>query len=68
MPKQEIDLEYPLQSGDIVELHFNTIGPTWIKAAQIAFIEWRLRNRKDFEIINYDLAQKNKVIFKIRIL
>lgn len=67
MPKVEIDKNQALQSGDELELHFRTIGPTWIKAAQIAFIEWRLRNRTDFGIMSYDLTQKSKVIFRVRV-
>ena len=67
MPKVEIDKNQPLSPGDELELHFRTIGPTWIKAAQIAFIEWRLRDRKDFGITIYDLTQKSKAIFRVRV-
>jgi len=67
MSRVEIDKNQPLSPGDELELHFRTIGPTWIKAAQIAFIEWRLRGRKDFGIMSYDLTQKSKVIFKVRV-
>ncbi len=67
MPWIKIDKDDVLKAGDLIKIHFRTIGMTWIKAAQIALIEWRLEKRKDFEIVNIDYWQKNKVTFKIRI-
>ncbi len=69
MPEQwvELDEDEPLQPGDVVRLYFRTVGGTWIRAAEAALIEWRLRNREEFEIINYNLIEADRLIFKIRV-
>jgi len=67
MQKVEIDRNKPLQPGDIIELHFSTLGMTWITAAQIALIEWRLAGRRDFTILSQSLSENNKAIFTARI-
>jgi len=68
MEKIEIDKDKPLSPGDIIEMHFKTTGMFWITATQIALIEWRLADRKDFWIINHELPTANEVIFTVRIL
>ena len=68
MPLAQLGLNDPLASGDVVDLHFRTIGGTWIKAAQIAFIEWQLRGRKDWQIIRTRYHEKDQVTFTVRVL
>lgn len=67
MPKVEIDINKQLQPGDIIELHFITLGMGWITAAQIALIEGRLERRKDFTILAHSLPENNKIVFTVRI-
>ncbi len=68
MEKIEIDKDKPLQPGDVIELHFLTVGMVWIQAAQIAMIEWQLDGRKkDFTILSHSLPADNKVIFTVRV-
>lgn len=68
MEKIEIDINKPLNPGDVIELHFIITGMFWITAAQIALIEYRLEKRKDFRIISHSLPSGNKVIFTARVL
>lgn len=67
MERIEIDKDQPLQPGDVIELHFLTVGMVWIQATQIALIEWRLVGRKDFTILSHSLPADNKVIFTVRV-
>ena len=67
MEKIEIDINKPLNPGDVIEMHFKTTGMTWPTAAQIAIIEWRLENRKDFRILGHSLPVGNNVFFTIQI-
>ena len=64
----EIDLDGPLSPGDIIELHFETIGMTYIKAAQMALIEWLLRNRKEFRILSWSIPTPTTAIFEVQVL
>lgn len=57
----------PLSPGDIIELEFKAVGGTWLKAAQVAVIEWRLKGRKDVEIISANYLEKDRVIFEVRV-
>jgi fucose 4-O-acetylase-like acetyltransferase len=68
--KVEIDINQPLNPGDIVELHFKTIGMTWIQAAQIAAIEWFFKiSKKPFEILSWEITpEKTSVIFTFKVL
>ena len=68
MEKIEIDINKPLNPGDIVELHFKTTGMFWMTAAQIALIERRLESRKDFCLLSHSLPVGNTVIFTARVL
>jgi len=68
MEKKEIDINKPLNPGDIIEMHFKTIGMVWVKATQIALIEWRLSGRKDFTILSVSTPGLNSVIFTIQVL
>ena len=68
MEKIEIDINKPLNPGDVIEMQFKTTGMVWITATQIALIEWRLEGRKDFRIVSHSLPAMNKVIFEIKIL
>lgn len=67
MEKIEIDKNKPLEPGDVIELHFSTLGMIWIKATQIALIDYRLAGRKDFRILSWSLLGANTVIFTVRI-
>ena len=66
MERIEIDKNKELSPGDIIEMHFKTIGMVWLKAAQMAMIEWQLKNRKDFTILSWSIPESNTVIFTIR--
>jgi len=68
MEKIEIDKNKPLNPGDVIEMHFKTIGMVWVTAAQIALIEWRLADRKDFRILSYSLPSGDRVIFEVQAL
>lgn len=68
MEKIEIDINKPLNPGDIVELHFKTTGMFWMTAAQIALIERRLGSRKDFCLLSHSLPAGNTVIFTAQVL
>lgn len=67
MEKTEIDINKPLNPGDIIEMHFKTTGMVWMTAAQIALIEYRLESRKDFYIRSHSLPAGDKVIFTIEV-
>ena len=68
MERIEVDKDEILNPGDIVELHFSSIGLTWIKAAQLAAIEWWInRNHKDFTIRSWEIPENNKIIFTVRV-
>lgn len=67
MEKIPIDINEPLNPGDLIELHFSSIGLVWIQAVQVALIEWRLKSRKDFTIVNSEVIDKTRLIFRVRI-
>lgn len=70
MAKQRIDFNQPLSEGDVVELHFRSVGMTWIKAAQIALLEYQLGKRKDIWLKSVycpDL-DPTKVIITVKII
>ena len=68
MPKIEIDKDRELNPGDVVLLHFNAPGATWIKATECAMIESALQKRTEFKIISIDYWQPGKVIFEVKVL
>lgn len=68
MEKIEIDKNKPLNPGDIIEMHFRTMGMVLVKAAQIALMEWRLEGRKDFSVLSVSTPGMNNVIFTIQVL
>lgn len=68
MEKIEIDINKPLNPGDIIEMQFKTIGMVWLTATQIALIEWRIEKRKDFRILSHSLPANNRVNFVIEVL
>ena len=68
MQKTEISKDKPLVPGDIIEMHFKSVGMVWIKASQLALIDWRLEGRKDFKILSWSLPNKTTVVFKVEIL
>lgn len=63
----EIDPEKPLQAGDTIKLHYRTVGGVYVKAAQLAIIEYTVRNNELFSIINTEDTEKNKIIFQVRV-
>lgn len=67
MQKVEISQDKPLEPGDLIEIHFRTVGGTWIKASHIALIEYRLAGRSDFEIISSGVPDDHSLYFEIRI-
>lgn len=69
MTKTPIARTTPLDAGDIVELHFGSFGGTWIKAAQIATIEWMNKNEKKWKIKNWEIRDDGRtVVFKVEAL
>ncbi len=67
MEKIEIDKNKPLNPGDVIELHFSSVGMVMLKATQIAMIDYRLAGRKDFRILSWSTPGTNTVIFTVRI-
>jgi len=67
MEKVEIDKNKPLNPGDVIELHFSTLGMVWLKAAQIALIDNRLSAREDFTILSWSTPGITNVIFTVRV-
>jgi len=70
MAKIRIDPNAKLEAGSRIELHFKTVGMVWIKAAQLALIERKLKKRRDFSIykITTPASEPTKVIFTIDII
>lgn len=68
MEKTEIDINKPLNPGDIIEMQFKTTSMFWITASQLALIDWRLEKRKDFRIVSHSLPANNRVNFVIEVL
>jgi len=67
MEKIEIDKNKPLKPGDIIEMYFRSTSMVWIKATQIALIDYRLAGRKDFTILSWSLDGPNTVIFTVQV-
>ena len=67
MDRIDVKKDEPLNPGDIIELHFSAIGPTWIKSTQIAVVEYALKNQKSFELLRTDYWQPNEVVFRARV-
>ena len=67
MERIEIDKNKPLNPGDIIEMHFKSIGLAWLQAAQIALIEYKLKGEPTFEILSTEIRDKTTAIFKIRV-
>jgi len=63
----EIDKDKPLEPGDLIELHFRSVGGTWLTAAQIALIDWQLEGRSDFRIKSWSIPVPQVVIFEIEV-
>lgn len=68
MERVEIDPHKQLAPGDVIELHFKTVGITWLRAAQLAVLDSQLENRPEFRVINHSTPDKQTLIFKVRIL
>ena len=67
MQRIEIDKDKPLNPGDRIEMHFNSVGMVWIKATQIALIELRLKGKPEFEILYSSIPTKSTVVFGVEI-
>jgi len=65
--REEIDINKSLVPGDIIELHFRSVGMAWLRAAQIAVIEYQLSKEDHWEIIRSNLLDHKRVIFTVRI-
>ncbi len=65
--KIEIGQDAELYAGDIVELHFRTWGVVWIRAAQIALIEERVKDDPRFEIQSTEIVDKNSLIVTVEV-
>ena len=67
MTKVEIDINKPLDPGDVIELHFKSVGLVWLQAAQIGLIESRLKNRPEFGILSWSITDDTNVVFTVKI-
>ena len=67
--KKYLETNEPLSPGDVVELHFKTIGLTIVQAAQIAAIEKNLEGVKEFTVLrySYDSLGDRIIQFQVRI-
>ena len=54
----QIDPERELFPGDVVRLHYKTVGPTYVTAAQIAAIENRIEKDKRFTMLRHSIPVK----------
>lgn len=68
MEKIELDKDQILNPGDVVELHYNTPGGTWIKATEAAIVEYALERRDDFRITAIDYWQPGKTVVTVEVL
>ena len=66
--KIKIDKNKILNPGNMIEMHFRSVGMVWLKAAQCALIERKLKDEKGFRIISWNYMQPQKVIVKIKII
>lgn len=68
--KIEITEDTPLQPGDKLEIHFKTVGLSWIQLAQTYFINKTLKKKyPNFEIQDWGVdADKNTIVFKVLVL
>lgn len=66
MQKIEIDLNKPLNAGDIVELHFKSLGLAFVQTAQIAIIKQVLSGNEFFEIVSAR-PEASEVVFTCRV-
>lgn len=65
MERIEIDINKALSPGDVIELHYRTIGLVWVQAAQIALIESKLKDKPGWRIKSWEIVGKTKMIFTI---
>lgn len=65
--KIEITRDTPLQVGDIIEIHFKTLSPVWIRAAHIAVIETAVKQRKEFDLLSSQYTEST-IILKLRVV
>lgn len=67
--KKYLDIDEPLSPGDVVELHFKTIGLAIVQAAQLAAIESNLEGAKEFTVLrhSYDFTGDKIIQFQVRI-
>jgi len=70
MAKVLIDKNQPLTRGDIIELHFVSSGMAWIKATQIALLEYEFAGREDWKIIRFETPVDfpNSLIITVEVL
>jgi len=66
MQRKEIDPNQPLNPGDVVELHFKSIGLAVIQDMQIWAITKSLENNSFFEILSAK-PENSKVVFTCRV-
>ena len=67
MQRIEITKDTSLSVGDIIEIHFKSMGMVWIKAAQMAAIEMAVKRLKQFDLINVDYLG-NEIIYKLSVV
>ena len=67
MERIEIDKNEALSPGDIVELHYKTIGLAWITAAQVSMLESKLQNQSNYQLLSTQV-DNNRIIIKVKIV
>ena len=66
--KKEIDVNKPLNPGDVIEMHFRTFGGSYMTATLLAIIDYRLEGQKGFRVGRWTIPGPHSVIFTVRVL
>jgi hypothetical protein len=62
-----IDINDPLATGELIEMHFRTVGGAWLTGAQVALIESRVAGDPHFDILSWSIPSAGRLIFRIRV-
>ena len=70
MAKIAIDQDQTLTRGDVIEIHFASLGMNWIKATQIVLLEQKLQGREDWTVLNYQtpVDQPSTLIMTVKVI
>ena len=68
MEKIELKGNELLYPGDLIELHYRTIGPTFLQAAHVALIEKKINAGPRFVWTSQEYKDNNRIIFRVRVV